>query len=46
MIRRYNSVNDATNPSDVIDDALKSFNRLRNNQRFNTINCHFKFLIC
>ena len=28
MIRRYNSLNDATNPSDAIDDALKSFNGL------------------
>ena len=28
MIRRYNSINDATNPSDAIDDALKSFNSL------------------
>ena len=26
MIRRFNSLNDATNPSDAIDDALKSFN--------------------
>ena len=26
MIRRQNSMNDATNPSDAIDDALKSFN--------------------
>ena len=25
MIRRQNSLNDATNPSDAIDDALKSF---------------------
>ncbi len=25
MIRRNNSLNDATNPSDAIDDALKSF---------------------
>ena len=25
MIRRYNSMNDATNPSDAIDDALKTF---------------------
>ena len=25
MIRRYNSLNDATNPSEAIDDALKSF---------------------
>jgi len=28
MIRRQNSMNDATNPSDAIDDALKSFNNL------------------
>ena len=28
MIRRYNSLNDATNPSDAIDDALDSFNSL------------------
>ena len=28
MIRRYNSLNDATNPTDAIDDALKSFNNL------------------
>jgi len=27
-IRRYNSMNDATNPSDAIDDALESFNSL------------------
>ena len=26
MIRRQNSLNDATDPSDAIDDALKSFN--------------------
>ena len=26
MIRRYNSLNDATNPSDAIDNALESFN--------------------
>ena len=25
MIRRYNSMNDATNPSDALDDALESF---------------------
>ncbi len=31
MIRRYNSLNDATNPSDAIDDALKSFNSLEGN---------------
>ena len=28
MIRRQNSMNDATNPSDALDDALKSFNNL------------------
>ena len=28
MIRRYNSMNDATNPSDAIDAALNSFNSL------------------
>ena len=28
MIRRQNSMNDATNPSAAIDDALKSFNSL------------------
>ena len=28
MIRRANSMNDATKPSDAIDDALKSFNSL------------------
>ena len=28
MIRRYNSMNDATKPSDAIDDALKSFHNL------------------
>ena len=26
MIRRHNSLNDATNPSDALDDALESFN--------------------
>ena len=28
MIRRQNSMNDATNPSDAIDDAIESFNSL------------------
>jgi len=32
MIRRQNSMNDATNPSDAIDDALKSFNDLEEKQ--------------
>ena len=32
MIRRYNSMNDATNPSDAIDDALKSFNSMDEQQ--------------
>ena len=28
MIRRQNSMNNATNPSDALDEALKSFNSL------------------
>ena len=28
MIRRQNSMSDATNPSDAIDEALKSFNSM------------------
>ena len=28
MMRRYNSMNDATSPSDALDDALNSFNSL------------------
>ena len=28
MIRRANSMNDATNPSDAIDDALELFNKV------------------
>ena len=32
MIRRQNSMNNATNPSDAIDDALKSFNTLEEKQ--------------
>ena len=28
MIRRYNSMNNATNPSDAIEEALKSFNSI------------------
>ena len=31
MIRTQNSMNDATDPSDAIDDALKSFNSLEEN---------------
>ncbi len=33
MIRRYNSLNDATNPSDALDDALESFNILEEKQK-------------
>ncbi len=33
MIRRQNSMNDATNPSDAIDDALNSFNSLEEKQK-------------
>ena len=32
MIRRQNIMNDATDPSDAIDDALKSLNSLEENQ--------------
>jgi len=32
MIRRQNSLNDATDPSDAIDDALRSFNSLEENK--------------
>ena len=32
MIRRQNSMRDATNPSDAIDDALNSFNSLESKQ--------------
>ena len=32
MIRRQNNMNDATNPTDAIDDALKSFNSLEEQQ--------------
>ena len=32
MIRRHNSMNDATDPSDAIDNALKSFNSFEENQ--------------
>ena len=31
MIRRQNSMNDATDPSDAIDDALRSFDTLEEN---------------
>ena len=31
MIRRQNSMNNATDPSDAIDDALRSFNSMEEN---------------
>ena len=31
MIRRQNSLNNATDPSDAIDDALRSFNSMEEN---------------
>ena len=34
MIRRQNSMNDATNPSDAIDEALNSFNSLEEKEEF------------
>ena len=42
MIRKYNSLNDATNPSDAIDAALKSFNSLEENWEINKIILSFK----
>ena len=33
MIRRQNSLNDATNPSDAIDNALESFNSLEEKEK-------------
>jgi len=33
MIRRANSMNDATKPSDAIDDALKSFKMIDENEK-------------
>ena len=33
MIRRSNSMNDATKPSDAIDDALKSFNMIKDTKK-------------
>ena len=32
MIRRANSMNDATKPSDAIDDAIKSFDMINNKE--------------
>ena len=32
MYRRANSMNDATKPSDAIDDALKLFNKVEENE--------------
>ena len=34
MIRRQNSMNDATIPSDAIDAALKSFNSLEEKEKY------------
>ena len=31
MLRRANSMNDATNPSDAIDEAIRSFDNLKLN---------------
>ena len=31
MIRRYNSLNDATDPTDAIDNALESFKSMEEN---------------
>ena len=37
MIRRANSMNDATTPSDAIDDALKSFDMIEEKKNLNSI---------
>ena len=37
MLRRANSMNDATNPSDAIDDALKSFNKIEVKESLNPL---------
>tara|TARA_Y100001978_G_C23487087_1_gene334458 strand:- start:163 stop:474 length:312 start_codon:yes stop_codon:yes gene_type:complete len=33
MLRRINSMNDATKPSDAVDDALKSFDMIKNENK-------------
>ena len=33
MLRRMNSMSDATNPSDAIDDALKSFDMIKEDNK-------------
>ena len=38
MIRRMNSMNDATKPSEAIDDALKSFDIIQNNNEKEILN--------
>ena len=37
MIRKFNSLNDATSPSDALDDALKSFNKREKKAKFSSI---------
>tara|TARA_Y100000589_G_scaffold36367_1_gene30482 strand:- start:173 stop:457 length:285 start_codon:yes stop_codon:yes gene_type:complete len=34
MMRRANSLNDATKPSDAIDDALRSFDMIREKEKY------------
>ena len=38
MLRRANSMNDATKPSDAIDDALKTFSKIDEKKTFKSIN--------
>jgi len=33
MLRKANSMNDATNPSDAIDEAIKTFDNLKSNNK-------------
>ena len=44
MIRRANSMNNATNPSDALDEALDSFNIIEENKKINSTNKFLKIL--
>ena len=41
MIRRSNSMNDATNPSDAVDEALKSFDMIKDKENFQENNLSY-----
>ena len=44
MIRRANSMNDATKPSDAIDDAIRSFDMIKEDKQMWFFHCLDKFL--